>query len=330
MKSCVPLLYHPTTILLVDDSVEFLETLKIFLSDSFGHVLERECPFKALEILNKTPFKKRFYEDCLYYPEEEKYEHHSLSVNFLNIHKEAYNPDRFKEISTVVVDYSMPAMSGIEFCQQINNPYIKKILLTGDADEKTAVDAFNQGLIDAYIKKQQIDFPEILEKLLGKFQKTYFSHHSKQIEAVFSPEDQENTPFFNPEFKDYFQKVCEGQKITEYYVLEKMGSFLCLDADGNHGVLATIANDEIPPLLESEEAESADPKVIECLKKETHLLYYKKDQNTALPPGYLWRKHMVEAELLKTQHKTFLCSFVQGGFDRNKKDLVCCNRNNAE
>ncbi len=311
MKSCVPLFYHPTTVLLAGDNVEFLETLKVFLSDSFDHVLKKECPFKALEILNKTSFKKRFYEDCFYYPEEEKYENHSLSVNFPNIHKEAYNPDRFKEISTVVVDCYMPTMSGIEFCQQIANPHVKKILLINEADERTAIDAFNQGLIDAYIKKQQSDFSEILEKLLRKFQKTYFSHHSRKIEAVFSPEDQENAPFFSYEFKNYFHKVCESQKITEYYLLEKMGSFLCLDANGNHGVLAITATDEIIPILESKEAESADPKVIECLKNETHLLYYKQDQNIALPPGYVWKNYLFEAELLKTQDKTFLCSFVQ-------------------
>ncbi len=318
----MPFLYHPTTILLVDDNAEFLKTLKIFLNDSFKYLLDKECSFQALEILNKTSFKKNFYEDCLYYPEEEKYENHSLSINFLNIHKEIFNPDRFMEISTVVVDYSMPAMNGVEFCQRIANPFVKKILLTGDADEKIAVNAFNQGLIDAYIKKQQIDFPEILEKLLEKFQKTYFSHFSKQIEAVFSPEDQENAPFFSPKFKKYFQQICENKRIEEYYILEKMGSILCLDVNGNYGILATFAMDEIATILESQEAESADPLVIECLKNKTHLLCYKQNENTTLPPGFLWKNYMFKAESLVTEQKTFLCSFVQGMFNFNKKDFL--------
>ncbi len=321
MKSCVPFLYHPTTVLLVDDNAEFLKTLRMFLSDSFMHLLDQECPFKALEILNKMAFKKNFYEDCLYYPEEEKYENHTLSVNFLNIHKEVYNPDRFKEISTVIVDYSMPVMNGVEFCQKITNPFIKKVLLTGDADERIAIDAFNQGLIDAYVKKQQINFPEILEKLLEKFHGTYFSHFSKHIEAVFSPEDQKNTPFFSPEFKKYFQQICDYHEIVEYYVLEKMGSFLCLDANGKHGILATIQTDEISLILESQEAESADLKVIECLKEGTHLLCYKQDENTPLPPGYLWKNYIFKADMLHTQHKKFLCSFVQGMFNLSKENF---------
>jgi CheY-like chemotaxis protein len=69
------------------------------------------------------------------------------------IYKVIYNPRRYEEISTVIVDYDMPSMKGLEFCEKLQNPYIRKILYTGVAGEGLAIEAFNKGLIDGYIRK---------------------------------------------------------------------------------------------------------------------------------------------------------------------------------
>lgn len=43
----------------------------------------------------------------------------------------------------MVVDYSMPEVDGIQFLTSIRNANCMKILLTGIADEREAVAAFN-------------------------------------------------------------------------------------------------------------------------------------------------------------------------------------------
>ena len=109
----------------------------------------------------------------------------NLSINFdINgLHQTVYNHNRFSEISTLVVDYSMPSMNGIELCQQIKkiNKEIRIIMLTGEADQTLAVNAFNAGLINKFIVKNNADIVgATLESVLQQ-QKDYFLSLSDSV-----------------------------------------------------------------------------------------------------------------------------------------------------
>jgi CheY-like chemotaxis protein len=65
--------------------------------------------------------------------------------------------------SIAVVDYAMPAANGLEVLK-VSPPWPPyRVLLTGKADEHTAVAAFNAGLIDHFVTKQT---PDLVQKLL--------------------------------------------------------------------------------------------------------------------------------------------------------------------
>ena len=66
----------------------------------------------------------------------------------------------------MVVDYSMPEVDGIQFLTSIRNANCMKILLTGIADEREAVAAFNAGLIDCYLKKTDVEMARKLASAL--------------------------------------------------------------------------------------------------------------------------------------------------------------------
>lgn len=72
--------------------------------------------------------------------------------------------------SIAVVDYAMPAANGLEVLKASPPwpPY--RILLTGKADEHTAVAAFNEGLIDRYVTKQH---PDLVQHLIRALRKHY-------------------------------------------------------------------------------------------------------------------------------------------------------------
>ncbi len=59
------------------------------------------------------------------------------------------------EYSVAVVDMRMPEMNGIEFLKrvQVRSPQTRRIMLSGDAEQSTAVDAVNQGHVSAYLAK---------------------------------------------------------------------------------------------------------------------------------------------------------------------------------
>jgi CheY-like chemotaxis protein len=62
--------------------------------------------------------------------------------------------NRYATTRLLVVDYSMPQQSGLQVLSQLEDWPGGRIMLTGQADELIAVNAFNQGLIQQYIPKQ--------------------------------------------------------------------------------------------------------------------------------------------------------------------------------
>src|SRR6187402_2342488 len=82
---------------------------------------------------------------------------------------------RVKEVSVLVVDYSMPSMNGIEFCEKVKNSSIKKILLTGYATFTDAVNAFNNNTIHYYLKKNDENMLQQLEATIHQLQHAYFN-----------------------------------------------------------------------------------------------------------------------------------------------------------
>lgn len=187
------------------------------------------------------------------------------------------------------------------------------------------IDAFNKGLIDAYIRKHQIDFYPAIQEALEKCQQSYFEEFSRRIETVFDPQDQRKTVICRPKFKDYFKQVIQTHKIREFYLLERTGSFLCLDENGNHGVLATQSKESVEFLLDSQEAETASPKILKALREGTHILCYKHLTETSLPAGVKWAEYTFKADCIQEEDETFLCAYVPGKFGLQKENLTAFN-----
>lgn len=130
---------------------------------------------------------------------------------------------RIKEVSVLVVDYSMPSINGIEFCEKIKNSTIKKILLTGYATPTEAVRAFNNNTIHYYLKKNDENMLQELEEAIHQLQHAYFNELSSSLktEAIDS-----STPFFtDPKLARYFEDTCEALGISEYYYLSNPSRF---------------------------------------------------------------------------------------------------------
>ena len=136
--------YFPTTVVFVDDSASFLGNLSLQLDESLAYRLF-ESPLEALECINAAngrPSLAQTYFSSYRDVESLSGANRVIDVNVDKIHRQVYKEDRFKEISVVVVDYAMPEMDGLEFCRNIKNSAIKKILLTGRADRKAGSQCF--------------------------------------------------------------------------------------------------------------------------------------------------------------------------------------------
>src|SRR5262249_9946622 len=146
----------PTTVGFVDDNLKFLKK-RLFSLDEKQLVPELiNDSLKASQFLQEQPEKGLILE-LLSETESE-----NRSTPYTNIdgplaavHQKIYDPNRFSEISVVVIDYAMPGLNGLQICTQLrtNNSRFKILMLTGEADEKLAVEAFNTRLIDKFMRK---------------------------------------------------------------------------------------------------------------------------------------------------------------------------------
>lgn len=221
MKSKIPLCFYPTQVVFVDDDSEFLTTLSMVFSKQFNVKLFDDTTL-ALNHINEHQRAHHFLEKN----EKPKLEGDSevwVKQVLTRQNLKRFDELRAREVSVVVVDYSMPTMNGIEFCENLKNPSIKKILLTGHATSRDAVKAFNNNTIHYYLRKNDDNMIEELEATIHQLQHAYFNELSSSIkaEAIDS-----GTPFFaDPQLARYFRTACESIGVTEYYYLTNPSRF---------------------------------------------------------------------------------------------------------
>jgi len=226
----IPVCYFPGTALFVDDSRDFLLNFVLQLDESLAYRVY-DSPFDAIEHIDKTQGERQMISQrCLWeYKEHKQQGHNDPALRAL--HSDVYNPHRFSDVSVVVVDYAMPGMDGLEFCRRINNSHIRKILLTGKADEKLAIEAFNEGLIHRYIHKSDPHAAELITRSVFELQWQYFQDMSQIIERSLSLDSP--ACFQDKAFVNFFRRFREEKGIVEFYQADKSGSLMLLDDDAN-------------------------------------------------------------------------------------------------
>ena len=238
--------YFPTTAVFVDDNPSFLRSLALELPEELAFQTFENAE-AALERINRTSSAPPLYQRCFTQiglpgasaNATEKLIHLDLS----QIELEISNTERFQEVSVVVVDFDMPAIDGLEFCKRITNPRIRKILFTGVADEKIAVQAFNAGIIDRFIIKSQPDAVSAVRKAVLELQQRYFEAISETLRATLML----NPPPFltDPAFERLFADLRDKRKLVEYYLVANPGGFLTLTDQGDLYRLVVVSEDEV-------------------------------------------------------------------------------------
>lgn len=322
-KQAIPSFLFPTTILMIDDNVEFLKSVAIGLPASSATYNFYSDPRVALKFLNEKYEQNPHRHSLVNMLDEEEFEHRTLDVNVRDIYRIMYNRARFQQVSTVVVDFHMPGMDGIEFCKSIKDPSIQKILLTSIVDESKAIEVLNDGLIDTFIRKQSPNIMQQLNQALVQAQNRYFSHLSQIVQQVINCSPAESA-LSDPAFIELFHQVAREVGAIEYYLTEFMGSFVFLDADGNHYGLFTRMRDQLDSFCESKEAEGAPTDVIEAIKLGQQILCYHSDSTCSLPDGRMWEQYLFDAKKVQGMNEYF-CAYGPGMFNINSSNVLSFN-----
>jgi CheY-like chemotaxis protein len=228
----LPIYHHPSLTVLIDDSDSFLRSLAFQLDPSLAS--KAFCDTRsAIEWLDRQGDVEQAHDGQLHasydtYPNS--HQECNVAFDIEQIHRISFERKRFATPSVLVVDYSMPQMNGVQLCEALRHLPCKKILFTGVADEKVAVDAFNRGLIDRYIKKSDDDALDKLEAEIIALQREYFAARTDPLRDMLALH---NYSFVSdPVFAALVSDLLKQHRIVEHYVYSSPAGILMYDSDG--------------------------------------------------------------------------------------------------
>ncbi|MBA2648113.1 MAG: response regulator [Legionella sp.] len=217
-------LYHPIKVVVLDDNENFLNVMALEFHDhdNFLMVSNPGIALKHIESGLKHTFKNQAFEADILNPDD--FLKKNPLIDFI------YNPYRFNQVGVIIVDYIMPSINGVDFCKQLRDKPIYKILITAEADKDIAVNAFNEGIIDKFILKSHLDFYGQIRTYIRECSLKYFINCSHSF--LTGCNDKLKSLFNNHSYKKLFEIVLIQSQAIEYYLVDSIGSFLFLTKNG--------------------------------------------------------------------------------------------------
>lgn len=171
---------------------------------------------------------------------------------------------RFALTQVCVVDYSMPAMSGLRALSELTNWSGSRVLLTGRADEQLAVSAFNRGLIEQFIPKQS---PDIRLRLTEAIQHLLNSPNPRQQQTWRATLLREQHALVcDPRIAQTLEELAAKQGWIEHVVIGAPFGVLALDAKGSVSWLQLEPGTKLPELAEIAESEGCDAQTVQDIR----------------------------------------------------------------
>ena len=294
--------YHPTSILVLDDDPLFLESLDFQFSDELScQTFTR--PDAALEHLRtqapQHPDFGRYFSDCseMDLGTTVRNGDRLLRLQLSELRSMVDDRSRHQRISVAIVDYDMPKMTGVEFCREISNLPVKTILLTGKAGLETAISAFNEGVIDCFLQKQDSNVSVSLRREIKRLQGLYFAEVSDPIRCALAL--QRPSFFGDPNFVKLFKEMVEANGIVEHYICASPPGVMMRDAEGNDSFILVSDIDMANDQCEAAEHRAAPQDMVQLLRSRKAQAWFPTQQGFYHPDYEAeWARYIWPAQLL--------------------------------
>jgi CheY-like chemotaxis protein len=223
-----PLYHRPSALVFLDDETSYLEMLSIVLPRDWCirfHTRMRDY----LAQINAQA--QQWEEDVAQHQDIINQWYKGKPLPGLVLDYWRTQNHRYGLPSIAVVDYAMPAANGLEVLKASPPwpPY--RVLLTGKADEHTAVAAFNDGLIDRYVTKQT---PDLVQQLVSALRQHYNApmdfHEGIWRNAL---RRDQSLALQDRAVQQALADWLKAQNCVEYVVLSEPYGLLALDASGH-------------------------------------------------------------------------------------------------
>ena len=212
--------YYPTTLIVLDDDVDFLASFALRFSDepllkifSDPHQAIRYLFDSQLNMLPLETFISPYDGDA----EPNCYNGDRLiRLRSAQVPGLLQRPERFSQASVIVVDYDMAGFNGLQVCRAISNLPVRRLLLTGKAGVETGVRALNDGLIEGYFAKQDRDLARELRCGIARQRGAFFDILTSPFKAMLCAD--EMSFLTDASFEEILSGYSRSVRSVEHYV----------------------------------------------------------------------------------------------------------------
>lgn len=317
MKS-LPLCWHPSGVLILDNNINFMHSLQRGLKIDPHFQIPFLYPEKALEFLNEHVVTDPLLDMWLNKRNPPKKERDLTQINLDNLHEIIYSESRFRRLCVVVADYEMEILKGLKFYGHIRNPYVRKVLVTGVVNDAQAIEAFRNGEIHHFVRKQDTGMMQQINEAIVQMQQHYFHQMDGSVDPLLR----------NDIFIAFFHDMLQQHDIVEYYPYKGTRDFLLLDADGKTYGLFVRSASQNHTLVNTKTAATASDQVRDDLRKNRTMLCYPGAYSTTRLDGSQWGQYTQQATPMPTQPQktdTFLYAVVPNALPVRRQDIVSLN-----
>lgn len=296
MNITLPVYQHPTLVVLVDDSRSMIESI-VFQMDPMIAVKTFQDAHEALGWLQAVHDvgQGKFLPIRVGYDQEiPSFERRTISLDVDGVYRIALDARRFYASAVVVVDYAMPQMSGLEFCAALKGLPCKKILFTGEGNEMVAVDAFNQGLIDRYLKKGESQVLDRLELEIAALQRAYFVERSGTLKDLLVTHVY--SFLSDTVFAALVSELMLEHGFVEHYLFPHPTGVLFLDANGKATLMVVETKASLIAQLECAQDYAAPEELLTALRNEAVVPFFWKSGGMYTEQSLDWKAHCKPAQ----------------------------------
>jgi CheY-like chemotaxis protein len=261
-------LYHPTSVVLVDDDPSFLHALTMRLQGDF------QCfAFRAAEDALAHLRKQQQHVDGALAAQAPvpigAMEHirdpaeRALHVQASRLPRVFADATRFGTASVIVADPAKAGADGLSVLEPVRQAPLRKLLLT-DADEPAATNqALTAGLTNAVCHKGRDDFFSELKFRLHRLQLEFFRELTRPIEPALTQAD---ARFLQDiAVREAFDEFVAEHAIIEHCACIHPPGILGVDARGNAALMIVVDDDYRQASFEIAHAEGAPTELLRRL-----------------------------------------------------------------
>jgi response regulator RpfG family c-di-GMP phosphodiesterase len=283
MNSILPVCYFQSRKLFVDDDVNFIQSILLQKQNQQCSTINN--PHQALDyLLNEyqSALPNLYKNDDNIIDDENQ---RLLSIDVQKIQHFVAEQQK-NEIGVLFVDYQMPTMSGVDFLRQIKHLPMKKILFTGYEDYQVGIQAFNEGLIDGYLRKGDVEFMNLLNAMESDLEWKFFQTISEKLSVMdgFSY-------LKSPAMNNYLKGMLERREIHTFSLSNLQGDFTLIDTQNNEHTLLVRDKSELAELATLAEEDGATSAVVAQLENGEAIPYFN-GQPSWQTPASEWEGNM--------------------------------------